>query len=136
MQDAGYFVETLVEQTRTHRLATARLRRSKGSDVIVDLLFASSGIERELISRASVLELLPSVELKVASVGDLLAVKVLARDDRTRPQDWDDLRALLAVATAEDRVQARESLRLISKRGFGRGRPLLKLWTEALRDLG
>jgi hypothetical protein len=30
----------------------------------------------------------------VARIGHLMALKVLARDDRRRPQDFDDLRAL------------------------------------------
>jgi predicted nucleotidyltransferase len=105
------------------------------ANVVVDLLFASSGIEPELIERATVLTVIPGLELPVASVGDLLAIKVLARDDRTRPQDWDDLRALLDVASARDLAQARASLQLIGKRGFGRGRPLLRLWEKALREL-
>jgi predicted nucleotidyltransferase len=133
LQGSGYLVGTLVEQTKTHRLATARLQREGGA-VIVDLLFASSGIEAEITSRATKLELIPGVELPVASVGDLLAVKILARDDRTRPQDWDDIRALLAVATWGDRAQAEASLRLIRERGFGRGRPLLVLWKKALAE--
>jgi hypothetical protein len=37
-----------------------------------------------------------------ASIGHLIAVKLLARDDRTRPQDLADLNALMAVATPAD----------------------------------
>ncbi len=62
-------------------------------------------------------------------------MKILARDDRTRPQDYDDIRALLAVATKEDRALATSALKLILKRGFARTRPLLALWKKALREL-
>ncbi len=136
LQSRGYAVVTLVEQTNTARLATARLRKVKGAAVIVDLLFASSGIESEIVRQATTLELLPALSLRVACVGHLLAMKVLARDDRTRPQDYDDIRALLAVAKKKDRSLAEKSLKLIQSRGFARDRPLRTLWKQALRELG
>jgi hypothetical protein len=37
----GYSVDTVIEQTRTGRLATARLRHPVDPDVFIDLLFAS-----------------------------------------------------------------------------------------------
>jgi hypothetical protein len=55
----------------------------------------------------------------------LLALKVLARDDRVRPQDLDDIRALLREATATDLETARKALRLIASRGFERDRALV-----------
>jgi len=134
LQNQGYHLEALVEQRKTKRLATARLRAPGRGDsaVLVDLLFASSGVEPELVSRASLVEVLPGVVLPVASVSDLLALKVLARDDRRRPQDADDLRALLAVATPRERAQVRATLATIEARGFARGRSLLRHWQRAL----
>ena len=43
----------------------------------------------------------------MATRAHLVALKVLARDDRDRPQDWDDLRAkvMLPVACARLAVQ-------------------------------
>ena len=52
-------------------------------------------------------------------------MKVLSRDDQRRPADLGDLRALLAVATPDDIERARELLRLITQRGFARGKDLL-----------
>ena len=52
---AGYLVEAVVEQSRTGRLATARLRRRAQPEVFIDLLFASSGAEPDIVSRAEVL---------------------------------------------------------------------------------
>lgn len=49
----GYAVTTIVEQTRTHRLATARLVPPRGGGLVVDLLFASCGIEGEIDHRIS-----------------------------------------------------------------------------------
>jgi hypothetical protein len=52
-------------------------------------------------------------------------LKVLARDDRTRPQDRVDLAALLIRADHAALREARESLTLVAHRGFQRGRDLL-----------
>ena len=73
-------------------------------------------------------------QLPVATVGDLMAMKVLSRDDRKRPQDWDDLRNLAAIATASDLSQARTSIAAIETRGYQRNRDLLRLFEEILRD--
>ena len=99
---------------------------------MVDFLFASSGIEAEIVASATETEILPDLSLRVASVGHLLAMKILARDDRSRPQDYDDIRALLAVASAADRKVTSAPLKLITSRGFSRERRLLDLWERAL----
>jgi predicted nucleotidyltransferase len=62
--------------------------------LIVDLLFASSGVEPEIAARAEALALLEDLVVPVARTGDLLALKLLARDDASRPQDAVDLSAL------------------------------------------
>jgi predicted nucleotidyltransferase len=126
----GYTLIGSVEQEATGRLATARLRLGD-SGIVIDLLFASSGIEPELVAAAEKLELLPGLKLPVARVGDLIALKLLARDDRRRPQDADDLRALIAEATPTERRRAKRSVTLISRRGYARGRDLAALLTEA-----
>jgi single-stranded DNA-specific DHH superfamily exonuclease len=54
----------------------------------------------------------------------LFAMKLLARDDRNRPADADDLNALSVIATAHDWIVARDAVRLIVQRGFHRGRDL------------
>jgi hypothetical protein len=61
---------------------------------VTDLLFASSGIEPEIVAAAEELLVLPDLTQSVATVGHLLAMKLLARDDRHRPADADDLAAL------------------------------------------
>ena len=60
----------------------------------------------------------------VARTGHLIALKVLSRDEVTRPQDLVDLRALLRVASPAELARARESLVLITTRGYHRGRDL------------
>jgi predicted nucleotidyltransferase len=88
----GYRIDAVVEQDAVGRLATVRLERSIETDApVVDLLFASSGIETEIVSEAEPVELLPALTMGVARVGHLIALKILSRDDDTRPQDLIDL---------------------------------------------
>lgn len=120
---SGYSVEALVEQTATGRLATARLVHERAS-IVTDLLFASSGIEREIVDEAEELTVLPDLVVPTASLGHLVALKLLARDDRNRPADADDLAALAALATDADWVSAERAVELIVERGYARGRDL------------
>jgi hypothetical protein len=126
LQLQGYRVRAIVEHETRNRLATARLAVPPPDDVLVDLLFASSGIETEVAAAAETLEILPDFTARVATVGHLIALKILARDDRNRPQDWDDIRALMREATPPDLEITRRSLRLIEERGFHRDRPLVQ----------
>jgi predicted nucleotidyltransferase len=128
LQRRGYHVHALVEQEAAGRLATARLVPPGEGETggVLDVLFASSGIESEIAEAAEALEILPGLRVPVASVGHLLALKLLSRDDRTRPQDRVDLGALLRVATPADLEEARHSLALIHARGFQRGRDLFR----------
>ncbi len=130
----GFRPLTVVEQDAVGRLATVRLAspgESGGAGVVVDLLFASSGIEPEIMAAAETLETLPGLTVPVARVGHLLVLKVLSRSPR-RPQDDADIRALLAVAQEHDLRLAREGARLVMQRGFARGRDLPRLVDELL----
>lgn len=121
----GYLIEAVVEQEAAGRLATVRLAQSSLLPVpVIDLLFASSGIEPEIVAHAESIEVLPGLPIRVARTGHLIALKVLARDDVTRPQDQVDLRALLRVAPPDELERARQALALITDRGFHRGRSL------------
>jgi predicted nucleotidyltransferase len=119
------------ESEVTGRLATARLAdRTVGSSFVLDLLFASSGIEPEIVASAKLMQITRSLRLPIATVGHLIVMKLLARDDRRRPADADDLRALRAVATEADWEMAREGAALCVERGFHRGRDLVVLVDE------
>ncbi|MBI3181693.1 MAG: nucleotidyl transferase AbiEii/AbiGii toxin family protein [Myxococcales bacterium] len=130
LRGRGYRIEAAVERTRVHRLATVRLTSPYG--VAVDLLFASSGVEPEVVRDARELEVLPGLRLRVARAGHLLALKLLSQDDRRRPQDLDDLRALLAVSGAGELRRAEAALGLIERRGYARRRRLLSRWRRLL----
>jgi hypothetical protein len=121
-----YRVHATVEQTAIGRLATVRLSRTRqDKSPVIDLLFASSGIEAEIVADAEPIELLPGLTIGVAQVSHLIALKVLARDDVSRPLDRADLRALMRVATVTELARARDALSLITTRGYHRGRSLL-----------
>jgi predicted nucleotidyltransferase len=138
LQGHGYRVQTLIEQEAVARLATIRLI-PPGEDeagVVVDVLFASSGIEPEIAAGADPLEVLPGLVVPVARRGHLVALKLLARDDRTRPQDRVDLVALLRNAAPADLTEARAAAALIRARGFHRGRDLSAGLDAFLTDLG
>lgn len=136
LQTRGYHVQAVVEQEAVSRLATARLIPGGEDDggVVVDLLFASSGIEPEIAAAAELLEVLPGLRVPVATTGHLIALKVLARDDRTRPQDRLDLAALVAAPERADIQEARSALALITQRGFHRGKNLGDDLSAALRE--
>jgi hypothetical protein len=126
LRERGYGIEAVVEQDAAGRLATVRLTRSTElRGPVIDLLFASSGIEPEVVATAEPIEVLPNLTMGVARTGHLIALKVLARDDIARPQDLVDLRALLRVASPGELAQARDLLALIRVRGYHRGRDLM-----------
>jgi hypothetical protein len=108
------------------RLATVRLTRSsKLQAPVIDLLFASSGIEPEVVGEAERIEVLPNLTIGVARTGHLIALKVLSRDDVTRPQDVVDPRALMRIASSAELSRARQSIAWIAARGYHRGRDLV-----------
>ena len=122
----GYAIAAIVEQEAVGRLATVRLTRSSEPEPpVVDLLFASSGIEREIVADAEPIEVIRNLTIPVARTGHLIALKILSRDDVRRPQDLVDLRALLRVASPPELSLTRQSLSLISERGYHRGRDLM-----------
>jgi hypothetical protein len=125
MTSRGYTIDTVVEQTKTGRLATARLRHRKDPEVFVDLLFSSSGIEPEVVEAAERIVYRRGTNLPVARVGYLIALKVLSESD-ARLQDRIDLTALAGVARKGDWSTAEDAVRLIRARGCHRGRALLR----------
>lgn len=135
LRTAGYRVISILEQEATGRIATVRLAAEgdRADGVVLDLLFASSGVEQEVVETADEIEVFEGVTAPVASIAALIALKVLARDDVARPQDRVDLVALLGSASTSDVSAAAELLRLITERGFHRGRDLPSL-LQGLRD--
>lgn len=115
-----HFHHTVHDRVATIRLVSPGL---PGAQAIVDLLFASSGIEPEVVAAAEPVEVYPGFRVLVATTGHLLALKVLAAGPR-RLQDFTDLQALAAHASAAERVRARLAVELISERGYDGGKNL------------
>ncbi len=63
----GYRVGQLLESDVTGRLSTVRMISIGEREIFIDLLFASSGIEREVVEGASQIEIFPGLSAKVAS---------------------------------------------------------------------
>lgn len=136
LQARGWRVLTAIEQEAARRLAAVRLADA-GADIhgpVIDLLFASSGIEPEIVAAADPIDVVPGLGVPVARLSHLIALKILARDDRTRPQDRVDLAALLTRADSAALNDARESLALVTRRGFHRGRDLLRALETTLNE--
>lgn len=87
-----------------------------------------------MVAGADPVDVLPGFIVPVARLDHLIALKVLARDDRTRPQDRVDLAALLARASVEELDEARRALALVTERGFQRGRDLHAALDSALSE--
>lgn len=132
----GFELAAVLEQTARGRLSTVRLLApgTGRGRVVVDLLFASSGIESEVVGSAEQLRLVPGLDAPVARTGHLIAMKLLSRDDRRRPQDIIDLRALAAGAERAELARARKAVRTIERRGFNRRRNLEKALGDLLAD--
>jgi len=104
----------------------------------LDLTFEMSGIEREVVAAATQAEVEPGTSLPVAHRGHLIALKVLAYDEKKRPHDRVDIHALLKKATAADVTLARKAVKLITQRGYNRGRDLagdLEQFVEVVKKL-
>jgi hypothetical protein len=120
-------VGAVMEQKDVGRLATVRLLvpEGEGEDgeeegLIADLLFASSGVEPEIVAAAERMMLMQGVAVPVVRSGHLFALKVLAG----RAKDLQDCQFLWRCMRPEDFQEARETLELIAERGFHRGKNL------------
>jgi hypothetical protein len=130
LRGRGYQPAEIFEQDYVDRLSGVRLERV-GSEVVVDLLFASSGIEGEVVAGATRLEVLPGLSVPVAAAGHLIALKVLAG----RNQDLTDLEGLIPEASAADLDAARSGVKLIRERGFNREQDVVVDLDKLIADM-
>ena len=118
-----FAIVVTLENTKHGRLGTVRMRR-RARAPLIDLLFATSGIELEVVAAAETMTV-RGQDIPVARVGHLIALKLLARDDRERPQDLVDLHALSKVADRTEWARAAKAVAMIEKRGFARSKDLV-----------
>lgn len=133
LRSVGYSAVASVEHETRHRLSTVRLMSPSG--VKVDLLFASSGIEKEIVDRATPVDLGSAGTVPVANAEELLAMKVLSMTD-TRLQDRIDAQRLLQFTPELDVSIVREHLARITERGYAREQDLEAKLAVVLRDVG
>ena len=129
----GYAVASLLEDKNSGDIATVRLEcpPHSAAPLLCDLLFSTSGIEREIVAEATMEVVLPRLSLPVARTGHLIAMKVLAERDN-REHDIPDLARLIEVADEAEMARARSALAAIQSRGFARGKDLLPRLDELL----
>lgn len=119
----GYLTEDVFEHEDLNRMATVRMISPGVNPMFVDLLFASSGIENEIVELAEEGHLFSNINVRVATISSLIALKVLsAREGRMK--DIVDLQSLFEVASPEDITAARSLLDLITTRGYNRNKNL------------
>ena len=120
LRQRGYRPIATVEHDVAKRLATVRLGAPEGT--VVDLMFASCGIEPEVIARATAVSVPDVGPVLVTRAEELLSMKVLSMTKRRR-QDRVDALSLLEIASVDlDAVY--RNLALITERGFHRDQDL------------
>jgi hypothetical protein len=132
LESGGYGPrQLLMHVSPTHRMGwRLHLRSEQGYEVPLDLLASSSGIEREIVSSASVMEILPALLVPVASRAHLIAMKILSENGSDRIRDRADLAGLVASATDSELNETQRALTLIESRGFARGKDLSAVFRE------
>lgn len=133
LQAAGYTIDFTTEQTSMDRLATVRVMNRRQQ--VVDLLFASSGIEDLLVEMAENLEIVEGVTVPTARTGHLIALKLLSNSEG-RETDAMDLRNLGNIAEDKDWKDAETAVALIASRGYHRGRDLVSALNALRFTLG
>ncbi len=122
---AGFTLQLSLEQEALHRLATVRLLPPGEPEegIVIDLLFASAGIEPEICEDAEPLEVAPGLIVPVAQAGHLLVMKILALAP-DRAQDGADAQALVRHLSDADRARARKAAARVEALGASRGKAI------------
>lgn len=130
LRERGYVADEVLEQEYVKRMSGVRLKHGR-SKVVIDLLFASSGIEAEVVAEATNMEVLRKLSIPVATTGHLIALKTLA----SRHKDFDDLENLIADASEADLDTARSAVKLIQARGFNREQDVVADLEKQISDI-
>jgi len=130
----GYRPMAELDHRRLNRLATLRMlsphvpRDMEPTDApLLDILFASCGIEREVVAAATPTPVFPDVTLATARIPHLIAMKLVSESE-VRHQDRADLHALILAATDADLVEVPPLLDLIAQRGYAGDKDLHALF--------
>lgn len=133
LSQKGFAPIATVEHEVNGRLATARLQHQ--SAVVCDLIFATCGIEHEIVTGAGTETIFGGTLIPTATAEALLAMKVLSATPR-RPADLGDILAIAKANPTFDEALVREYLTLIGNRGFARRQDLLMKWEDYVSSFG
>lgn len=136
LMDLGYRPEIQIESDDTDRLSTVRMLSVGEREVFVDLLFASSGIEREVVLGSEPIEIFEGLALPVASRPALIALKVLSANPENRRRDIDDLQNLINASNPNEIATARSLVELIEERGYSRKKDVISDFEGYLQRFG
>jgi len=126
---------TLLENKLHKRISTVRLLSKESPNVFVDILFSTSGIEKDVCGSAELIEILPDLKLRVATLASLIAMKILSSTNVKRKQDVLDLSNLISDASSEDLKEARRLVVLIESRNFNEGFNLSEMLERMIREV-
>lgn len=137
MQEQGFRLLRVIEQDAKKVLSTVKFGHpdDRDDEPSIDLLFGSTGIEREIVRDATSINIARGISVPVARVPLLIAMKVLS-ESVVRDQDRSDLRVLLTTASSSELDEAERAVRLIEARGFNRDKDLqaaLKSFIQEMR---
>ena len=100
--------------------------------VVCDLVFATPGVEAEVVETATMVDVFSELEVPTASPEALLAMKTLSATEQ-RPRDLEDLRAILDANPGYEEATVLDLLTKVASRGCARGQNLVEKWA-ALRS--
>lgn len=123
-EDAAAVVEKLRERGYEWKASFGRAMTSLAvpdgppAGLRLDLLFSRVGIENRVARGADRISALPDLELPVARVGDLIALKLFGARQPGREHDRRDLGFLAAAADADEVERARSSIAAMVQHGI------------------
>lgn len=100
-----------------------------------DLVFATCGIEPEVVAQADDIEVFPGHTVPTASAEALIAMKILSSPP-SRPRDAEDIRAIARTNPGFDAALVVTLLGMIEGRGYARGQELVEKWHNLCGSLG
>ncbi len=127
LRQRGYeFVSQLERDDGRLALVRLALPTPRGPAIVVDLLFALSGIEAEAVAAADPITVNQKLLAPVAQAGHLVVMKLVSVGDH-RDHDQRDLLRLLRDIDPVELARAREAIDLVIERGQTRGRDLFAM---------
>lgn len=134
LQNLGFQPVTLLENKKHRKISTVRLLSDTYQGIFIDLLFCTSGIEKEVVETAEKIEILKDLYVNVASTSSLIAMKTLSSTHKQRRQDLLDLDNLIREANDEELKEAKKLILLIQTREFNDGKNLSEHFSLLLKD--